>query len=624
MFLPLHRSKRGRFPTKFGNGRAFAQSNRRDARTRPKQPQSNFKDLLMKAKPQARLNAILGSLLGSRVVILATFIAGMSMTGSASGQVRSNSSSARNALYGSINTSPRVEAPVPLSLDEAIQRGVKHNLQIALAKVDQRTAAGEQLEAVNFFLPTITWSAIRSRNQFNLEAEGFTPGILRSFPIGAFPPGLASSFSPLVTANVVSVQAFLTQTLFDLHSFELYRAARQEILAVDYSRDSAQQDVVQTVADTYLLVLADASNVADAQGLLDTNSEILRQATLKHQAGVSTRLDELRARVQYQQQEQVLISRRNALQKAKVMLKREIGLPADQKIELTDEAPYAELGQVSIEEAQRDAYAHRPDYLRLQAKLRSARYQSRAARMERLPTLKFGGNYGLVGTVGGVYHGAFVAQGTITVPLFKEAQLRGDRDVADAATQATMSQLASLKEAIDAQLRDNLVDIGVSHQLVKVARSNVDLSQSALDDATDRYRSGVADDLPVVQAQAALAAAQAQLVGSLYQFNRAKLGLARNLGIIDQQYRAYLGNPQTTAAIRSSTRNMSLTSAPDGLLRGLITPLAAPVPSKESQANCGQVHACDQHDTRNPVAKLPGQPGNNASHRPSDVIAGQI
>jgi outer membrane protein TolC len=44
-----------------------------------------------------------------------------------------------------------------------------------------------------------------------------------------------------------------------------------------------------------------------------------------------------------------------------------------------------------------------------------------------------------------------------------------------------------------------------------------------------------------VTAQATLASAQSNLVESLYQYNVAKLALARSAGILEQQYRVYLG-----------------------------------------------------------------------------------
>jgi outer membrane protein TolC len=76
---------------------------------------------------------------------------------------------------------------------------------------------------------------------------------------------------------------------------------------------------------------------------------------------------------------------------------------------------------------------------------------------------------------------------------------------------------------------------------MEVAKSNVDLATSELSDETDRVNAGVDDNLPLVTAQASLAAAQSNYVESLYQYNLSKLGLARAAGVIELQYRAYLG-----------------------------------------------------------------------------------
>jgi outer membrane protein TolC len=62
-----------------------------------------------------------------------------------------------------------------------------------------------------------------------------------------------------------------------------------------------------------------------------------------------------------------------------------------------------------------------------------------------------------------------------------------------------------------------------------------------LQDESDRFTAGIDDNLPLVEAQASLSSSQTQLVQSLYQFNQAKLQLARNLGIVDIQYKQYLG-----------------------------------------------------------------------------------
>jgi outer membrane protein TolC len=452
---------------------------------------------------------------------------------------------AADTVYGSVSSGPAVDTVLPLSLDDAIRRGLQANLQTTLVKQDQRIVSGERLEVTNFLMPNLTWQAERQRQQINLQAQGFSSKLIHSFPPGLVPPAELNNIPVVVTANVVIARADLTQQLFNLQSFELYRAAREETKAVDFSYQSSRGQVIQTVADTYLRVLASAANVENAKGLLATDAEVLRQANLKHQAGVVARLDELRARVQYQQQQQVVIAQQNAFEKAKVDLNREIGIAADQPIQLTDSTPYATLVAIPLDEALRLAYANRQEYLYLKAKLRSAEFQSRAARYERLPTLTFKGNYGVTGTVGSIYHGTFLAEGTLNVPLFKEAQFRGDRDVADAAAKAATAQLANFHEQIEAEIRDNMLDVAAAQKLVDVARSNVDLSHATVNDATDRFRNGVDSDLPVVEAQSSLATAEAQLVNSLYEYNVAKIALARSLGVVDRQYREYLSGPAT-------------------------------------------------------------------------------
>jgi outer membrane protein TolC len=76
---------------------------------------------------------------------------------------------------------------------------------------------------------------------------------------------------------------------------------------------------------------------------------------------------------------------------------------------------------------------------------------------------------------------------------------------------------------------------------VEVAHSNVDLATRALSDEAARVSAGVDDNLPLVDAQAALASAQSNLVESLYQYNLSKLALARSSGVLEQQYRIFLG-----------------------------------------------------------------------------------
>jgi outer membrane protein TolC len=293
---------------------------------------------------------------------------------------------------------------------------------------------------------------------------------------------------------------------------------------------NSEGTVVLQVGTQYLLALADASQIENAQALEKADELVLQQATASHDAGVGTNLDVLRARVQLQTQQQTVINAENTFAKDKIALNRLIGLPAGQELTLTDKTPYSEFAELPLDQAKALAFTRRKDLLSLEAQMEVADRAEKAVKYERLPTLSFGGHYGVLGETHGLYHGVFAATGSLKVPIFQEAQLRGEREVADA-------QVTALHQ----QIRSAMLDVQSSAQLVKVARSNVDLATEELQQATDRFQAGVSDNLPVVQAEASLADAQTKLVQTLYQYNQSKLMLARNTGVVETQYKVYLG-----------------------------------------------------------------------------------
>ena len=424
---------------------------------------------------------------------------------------------------------------LPLSLDDAIARGEKRNLQMLLAVQNERGVRGQVLTAENSLLPSLTAKGNIEAQQINLAAEGFKGSALAQFNL---PPG---AFSQIVKVNTASAQMSLNQQLFNVPAYYLFRSAQQALKAASFTTLNQEDSVILSVGTQYLLALADASQIANAQALEKADEVAYEQARASHEAGVGTNLDELRARVQLQTQQQALINDENAFAKDKIALNRLIGLPADQEITLTDTAPYGEFAQLPLEDAKKLAYERRKDLLSLQAQLEVAVKARKAVRAERLPVLSFDGYYGVLGEIGGLYHGVFTATGKVSVPIFQEGQLRGENEVADAQMIGLRHQIESLRLTIEQQIRSAMLDVQSSNYLVKVAKSNVDLATQELQDASDRFSAGVDDNLPVVQAQATLAAAQSTLVNTLYQYNQSKLQLARNTGVVESQYKVYLG-----------------------------------------------------------------------------------
>ena len=428
------------------------------------------------------------------------------------------------------------DTPLPLSLDDAIARAFQHNLGILTSQQNERRVAGLRLTVANSLLPSVQAQAYTRTQEINLAAMGFKPASL----VGLLPPGTV--FNTIVKVDTTDAQLSINQQLFNVPAYFLYRASQRASAVANLNTLNVRGGVALQTASTYFRILADAADIATARSLILADQADLSSATQRHDAGVGVRLDVLRSQVQLQNEQQALISAENTYSKDRIALNRVMGLPAGQELLLTDAVPFAELTDISLPDMLALAYARRKDYLSLEAQFDVAARTSKAVRFERLPTVAFGGFYGVLGETRGLYHGVFSAQGSLNFPIFKEAQFRGEQEVADSQLLGLRRQIESLRVTIEQQIRASQLDVETADQLVKVARSNVDLSRQLLGDAQDRFAAGVQDNLPVTDAQAALAQAESRLTGDLYQFNLSKLQLARNVGVIESQYRTYLGH----------------------------------------------------------------------------------
>jgi len=429
------------------------------------------------------------------------------------------------SFQGSVTMGEVSATPVDLSLDDAMLRGLRANLGVILSGTQTAAARGERLSQLQSLLPSVDGSGKETLTQVDLPAEG-----LRI-------PGFPKIIGPF---GFTDVRATLTWSLVDVQSLRNYLAARHNFAAAQLSAEDARDLVVLTVGNAYLLVIADETQVSSVEAQVATSKVSLDQASANHQAGTAPLLDELRAKVDYQTLEQQLIVAKNALEKDKLALARTIGLPLAQSFNLTDKAPYAAFDQLDVDATIRQAHANRKDLAAMVEQVKAAEERRKAATADRLPVVKFNGDYGDIGTTLAHSHGTGDATGGVSVPLFKEFGFRGEAQVAQAQLDTEQAQLSDKKAQVDADVRDTLLDIASSQQQVEVAKSSVDLANEALSEAQQRYANGVDDNLAVSEAQQSVAQAEDQYVTSLYRHNVAKLSLARALGA-GQSYKNYLG-----------------------------------------------------------------------------------
>ncbi len=432
----------------------------------------------------------------------------------------------QDSFKGSLVSGKATDTVLDLSLDEAIQRGLRQNLGAILQSASANGANGQRLEQLQALLPTVTANAYIQVQQINLAAFGL------KFP------GLPPIVGPF---QVEDVRGYLTQNLFNISALQNYIAARHNFQSARLSADDARDLVVLTVGNAYLLCIADAARIEAVKAELATSKISLDQATAAHDAGTSPKLDVLRAEVDYQNEQQTLISTTNQLAKDKLALARTIGLPLDQAIHLTDSAPYAALSQVDPQAAFEQALKNRKDLQAAAETLKAAKADKASAYASQFPVVKFNGDYGDQGTTFGHSHGTYSATGELSVPVLQIAKTRGQEQVAASQYDQSQARLSDQIQQVNADIRNSILDIQAAAKLVEATHSNVELANEALNEAQQRFHAGVSDNLPVSQAQAQTEQANDQYIAALYQHNVAKLSLARALGVAQTNYKDYLG-----------------------------------------------------------------------------------
>ncbi|MGA7156398.1 MAG: TolC family protein [Acidobacteriaceae bacterium] len=441
-----------------------------------------------------------------------------------------SSSTSQNGIdpsyHGSLVRGKATADVLPLTIDEAIQRGLQNNLGLILQSSAERQAGGERLESLQSLLPTVTAGASITVQQIDLAAYGL------KFP------GINPIIGPF---QVEDARAYLTQNLVNLNELQTYLASKHNFQAAKLTAQDARDLVVLTVGNAYLLCIADEARIKAVDAELSSSKLSYDQAVDAHEAGTSPRLDVLRSQVDYQSEQQTLISTTNQLAKDKIALARAIGLPLDQRFTLTDTTPFQAFDTPNPEDAFQQALKQRKDLAAAVEKTKAAEATRKAAVYDQLPTVTASGNYGDEGETFGHSHGTYTAEGQISVPILQIAKTRGEEETAGAQLDQAKAKLSDQTQQVNADVRDAILDIQTAAKLVEATQSNVDLAREALSEAQQRFKAGVDSSLSVSQALATDRQAEDQYISALYQHNVAKLSLARALGVASTNYKEYLG-----------------------------------------------------------------------------------
>lgn len=406
-------------------------------------------------------------------------------------------------------------APLRLTLQDAIQRGLQANLNVLVAGTRVDEAEGTRARRLAAaLLPRANAQAYANVQNRDLQAFGISlPGM----------PAVVGPFSNY------DFRIYAQQNVIDLQSYRGLKASERAIDAGKMDERDARDLIVRAIAALYLNAQSAAARADSAQSRVTDSTALLKLAKDRHDAGAATGVDVLRAEVELANDRQALLVAQNQTKQSLIELARNLGLDPSTQLELAEPLDFRALSQPEIGTLTSAALLARADYLSLARQRESLVEQQRANKARSYPKLSLNGNIGEIGrSIGGVQTTGLI-QGQIDFTLF-DRDRDGEAQELISRVKRIDDQIADLRRGIEQDLREALLNLDSAAQQVAVASDGRDLARRELTLAQDRFQQGTANNVEVITAQDELARAEENYILAVSAHVDAKFALARAMG----------------------------------------------------------------------------------------------
>jgi outer membrane protein len=409
-----------------------------------------------------------------------------------------------------------------LTLNQAVALALKQNPTEQIAILTAAQSNQDKNIARAALLPQANLGVSDAVERINLEAF-----------LGERITGFSEHAGPF---QIFSAGPNFSAPVFDLTLFRRYQAAQETARAEKASSFSTREQVILLVVSQYIgsiravaNVQASESRVALAQALYDQAADLQKQ-------GVGTGIDTLRANVELQNEKQTLLVAQADRDRSIFGLSKLLNLDPRQRIELADSLGFFDTPQPDVEASIEQALSERPEWKQIQQQLKAAGYEKKAEFESRLPTLTFTGNWSYTGSSSTSGIPTYDYEAAVNVPIFTGGRIHAEVVRADLEIKKLKQQEDDVRNQIDLDVKTALLNLDSARNEVGVANLGVELSRQEVDQARDRFKAGVANNIEVIQAQDALARANDNQIAALYRFNQARADFARSIGEMEKIY----------------------------------------------------------------------------------------
>jgi outer membrane protein len=428
-------------------------------------------------------------------------------------------------------------APIrQLSIADAL-RIARQNNPDYLSFLNDRwgASAAERSSFLNLFTPSATLSAGQRRTQ-----EGTT--VITGIPTPFTSPASTSSFWSLSGFYTLSGTTIANRGL-----------ATANARATDADIDGALRTLDLNVRSQYLSLLQTKAQAELARRSVERAHEGLSLSQARYQVGQATLIDVRSSEVDKGTAEVTLLTANQAVENQTLVLFQALGVPAPEPIELelTDSFPVTQPAFVE-DSLLRLALAENPGLVALRARAASARWSTRSAYSQYMPSVQLSANYGGYRQANNAYSQIADSSGTpvtqnvpatstsgknpfsfaigVSIPIYDGLSRAATIQLARAAEDDLTLSIRSRELAVRAGVAAAYRGLIASYRKIELQASIKVAAAEALDLAQQRYRVGSGTYLELLTARVAADKADADYVTAVYDYHKAIATLENAVG----------------------------------------------------------------------------------------------
>jgi outer membrane protein len=425
------------------------------------------------------------------------------------------------------------QAPVPLTLEEAIRLGRENNraLKLSATKAEADRARASEAGAQRF-------GSLAMYGAYTRLEEGLFRLSTKSLPVpisvGNVPPDQATLRlglrQPLFTGSRISATA---------------EAALLQADASDLDRAMSEADVVLNATSAYWTLFQSRQMERFARENVRRLESYARDTERLMSAGAATRNDLLKVEVQLSSASINLIEVENDARIAEMNLNHVLGQPTTTALQLVSSPEESGIPSGLEGEIPRDsvrsfislAFGRRNDLQAASTRVRAAGESVVAAKGGWWPQIELNANYNYNNPnaryqpITPEFLGTWDVGVTLFMDLWNWGATGSRVEQAEAMLKQARLQESQLSDIVSLEVHRAALNLQRSRQKLSVARLGVEQADENLRVTSDKYRSGLATSSELLDAEVALSQVQTQLSGALVDLALSRAIFARAVGV---------------------------------------------------------------------------------------------